>query len=254
MFAVVIDRVTGDTAAAASALATAMGKTAYEARPSVQLPGGGPAVVGVHATSEAAQGVAATVRAAGFVCTVVPVKDPLPQLVVPQRFELEGDALRVEARAHVQASIPYDAIEVLLHGTRQTQTQGTEKVSTRKLSIGRAVMSGGLVNTRTETTTRTTTTTDSDEFLLVFAGGDVVSLRERELQYQSLGPALQPSRMANFRHVVAEVQRRAGRAIKDDRLMRRSVQSQMLGPMLSPDDHLELAAKLVAASLVGRLG
>ena len=88
----------------------------------------------------------------------------------------------------------------------------------------------------------------------MFAGPDVASLRERELQYQSLGAALQPSRMANFRYLVAEIERRAGRAVRDERLMRRSVQSQTLGPMLSPDEHLELAAKLIAASACGRLG
>jgi len=253
LFAVVIDRVTADPEAAASALAKALGKTAYETRPSVQLPDGGPAVVGVHATVEAAQDSAASVRAAGFVCTVVPAKDPLPQLVVPQRFDLGDEALDVDTRTHVHATIRYDAIDVLLHGTRQTQTQSSEKVTTRSLSLGRAVLTGGLVNTRTQTSTRTTTATDSDEFLLVFAGADVVSLREHELQYQSLGAALQPSRMANFRYLVGELQRRATRAVRDDRMMRRSVQSQMLGPMLSPDQHLELAAKLVAASLCGRL-
>lgn len=253
MFAVVIDRVTADPEAAASALAKVLGKVAYEARPSVQVPGGGPAVVGVHATVDAAQSSAASVRAAGFGCAVVAVKDPLPQLVVPQRFELGDDALVVDARGHAQATIRYDAIEVLLHGTRETRTQATENVTTRTLSLGRAALTGGLVNTRTQTSTRTTTTTDSDEVLFVFAGDDVVSLREHELQYQSLGAALQPSRMANFRYLVGELQRRASGARCDDRLMKRSVQTQMLGPMLRPDEHLELAAKLVAASLCGRL-
>jgi hypothetical protein len=252
VFAVVIDRVPADAEVAARALAKALDKTPYEARPSVQLPGGGPAVVGVHATAEAAAGTAAALRAAGFACTVVPVKDPLPQLVVPKRFELGDDALVVEG-LHVHATIRYDAIEVLLHGVRENRTESTEKVTTRKLSLGRAALTGGLVNTRTETSTRTTTSTESDEFLLVFADAEVVSLREHELQYQSLGAALQPSRMANFRHLVAELQRRATSALRDDRLMRRSVQTQTLGPMLKPDDHLEFAASLVAASLRGRL-
>jgi hypothetical protein len=253
VFAVVIDRVTADPEVAASALAKALGKVAYEARPSVQLPGGGPAVVGVHASVDAAQDSAATVRAAGFACAVVSVKDPLPELVVPQRFELGEDALVVEGRAHVHATVRYDAIDVLLHGTAETQTQSTEKVTTRNLSLGRAALTGGLVNTRTQTTTRTTTNTNSDEVLFVFAGAVVVSLREHELQYQSLGAALQPARMANFRYLVGELQRRATRAVRDDRLMRRSVQTQMLGPVLRPDEHLALAAKLVAASLCGRL-
>jgi len=61
--------------------------------------------------------------------------------------------------------------------------------------------------------------------------------------------ALQPSRTANFRYLVAELQRRCPHAMRDERLMRRSTQGQILGPMLSPDDHLELAAMLVVRSL-----
>ena len=98
-------------------------------------------------------------------------------------------------------------------------------------------------------TTRTRTETDADEFLLVFAGSQVCSLREHEMQYQSLGPALQPSRVANFRHVVAQLRARCPHALCDERLMRRSTQAQILGATLSPDDHLDFACLLVAQSM-----
>jgi hypothetical protein len=256
--AVVIDRVANDVAEPAGpsdlarALASVLGKTAYEVRPSLQVPEGGPAIVAVHAQPDAAEQTATQLRAAGFHCSAVPAKDPLPGLVVARRFELGATELTVETRDATTVSLPYAAVDVLLRGTRQTQSKQTEKVTERKLAIGRSILSGGLVNTRTETTTRTRTTTDADEFLLVFAGASVCSLREHEMQYQSLGAALQPSRTANFRHVVAELQRLCAHALRDDRLMRRSTQGQILGPMLSPDDHLELAAKLVADSLRAR--
>ncbi|MBC8068882.1 MAG: hypothetical protein IAG13_11160, partial [Deltaproteobacteria bacterium] len=48
----VIDRVVGDVEQAARTVATALGKTVYEARASVQAPEGGPAVVAVLADPE----------------------------------------------------------------------------------------------------------------------------------------------------------------------------------------------------------
>ena len=253
MHVVVLDRVAGDVAELARGLAGVLGKTAYEVRSSLLVPEGGPAIVAVHAQADAAEHTATQLRAAGFHCSVVAGKDPLPDLVVARRFDLGATELGIETRDAQSLTVPYAAVDVLLRGTRQTQTKATETVTERKLAIGRSILSGGLVNTRTETTTRTRTTTDADESLLVFAGAQVCSLREHEMQYQSLGPALQPSRTANFRYVVAELQRRCANAVRDERLMRRSTQGQILGPMLSPDDHLELAALLVAQSLRARV-
>lgn len=252
MLAVVIDRVSGDVEQAARTVATAMGKTVYEARASVSAPEGGPAVVAVLADPDAAEAVAAGLHAAGVTSKVVAVRDPLPGLLVPRRFELGEHELGVEMRDGSHATLRYADIDVLLRGMRQTQSSSTTTTTERKLSIGSALLSGGLVNTRKEKVTRTSTATDSDELVLVLAGAHAVCLREHELQYQSLGAALQPSRTANFRHLVAELYRRCPTALHDERLMRRAAQSQLLGPMLSPDDHLELALRLVADSLRAR--
>lgn len=249
MYAVVIDRVAGDSDEAARALAAALGKTAVEVRPRVNVPGGGPSIVAVHGEPEAADAVAARLRAAGFASGTVAVREPLPHLVEARRFDLAASALGIESRESPLIALTWSDIDVLVRGTRMTQTKYTETVRETKLSIGRTFLSGGLVNTRTETTKRTHTATDGDEFLYVFAGPTVVAMREHELQYQSLGPALQPSRTANFRFVLAEIQRRCPRARIDDRLMRRATQAQILGATLSPDDHLDLATMLVAASL-----
>ena len=78
MYVVVIDRVAGDVAELARALAGVVGKTAYEVRPSVQVPEGGPAVVAVHAQLDAAEQTAAQLLAVGFECRVAPGRDPLP--------------------------------------------------------------------------------------------------------------------------------------------------------------------------------
>lgn len=219
MLAVVIDRVSGDQVAAARSLAAVLGKIPAEVRPSVSAPGGGPAVVAVLGNEDAASQLAWQLRGAAFTCDVVPVREPLPDLVVAKRFELHAATLDVEDAEGTRMMMLYNGVDVLLRGVAEVQVAG-------------------------ETT--------SSEFVIAFAGTAVCWLREHELFFPSLGKSLQASRNANFRVVVERLHASCTKARRDDRLMRRAAQTQLLGPMLSPDDHLELAAMLLAKSLRGR--
>jgi hypothetical protein len=246
--AVVIDRVTGDGEQIARALAQALGCTPYDVRASANAPGGGPAVVSVHADPKAAEATCALVRGAGVTAHVVAVR--AIELLEARKFELGPTALGVENREGVAVQIPYAAIDLLLRGARQIQRTQTETVTQKNVAIDRMILSGGLINTRTQETTRTTTQTDADELVVVFAGAETPwVLRERELVYQSLGPALQPSRTANFRFLTGELRSRAPQATWDERLVRPANQSQMLGRMLRVEEHLEFLVGLVAASV-----
>lgn len=248
-----IDRVTGDGEQVARALARALDCTPYDVRASVNAPGGGPAVVSVHADPKAAEATCALVRGAGVTAHIAVVR--AIDLLVARKFELGGDALGVESREGVAAEIPFAAIDLLLRGVHQIQRTQTETVSQKKVAVDRMILSGGLVNTRMHETTRTTTQTDADDFVVVFAGTEAPwILRERELVYQSLGPALQPSRAANFRYLAGELRARASQATWDERLVRPAAQSQMLGRTLRVDEHLEFLIGLVAASVRARGG
>jgi hypothetical protein len=219
VLAVVIDRVSGDQAAAARSLAAVLGKIPAEVRPCVSAPGGGPAIVAVHGSEDAAMQMAWQLRGAGFTCDVVAVRDPLPDLVVAKRFELHAATLDVEDAEGTRMMMLYDGVDVLVRGVHEVQVAGERQ---------------------------------SGEFLIAFAGSAVCWLREHELFFPSLGKSLQASRNANFRVVVDRLHASCSKARRDDRLMRRAAQTQLLGPMLSPDDHLELAAMLLARSLRGR--
>ncbi|HWB79513.1 MAG TPA: hypothetical protein VG755_31340 [Nannocystaceae bacterium] len=216
MLAVVIDRVSGDQAAAARSLAAVLGKIPAEVRPSVSAPSGGPAIVAVLGHEDAASQLAWQLRGASFTCDVVPVREPLPDLVVAKRFELHAATLDVEDAEGTRMMMLYNGVDVLLRGVAEVQVAGERT---------------------------------SGEFLVAFAGNAVCWLREHDLFFPSLGKSLQASRNANFRVVVERLQTSCTRARRDDRLMRRAAQAQLLGPMLSPDDHLELAAMLLARSL-----
>jgi len=251
MHVVVIDRLGGDAAAKLPALAHALGKTAYECRPIVNVPEGGPVVVACHARVPEAEAMAARLRAADFHAQVLPdtIASPI-RAFAARTFALGKAALHVEARDGRSLEIRYDEIEVLVRGSELTRESHTETTTKKKLAVGRAVLSGGLMLTRKEKTKRTTTTTDSQGLIVMFSrSAPPVVLGEKSLLYQSLGPAMQPSRTANFMIVVGELRRRCVHATWDERLMRRAIQQQVLGPTLSADEYFDLAIALVAASV-----
>jgi hypothetical protein len=87
-------------------------------------------------------------------------------------------------------------------------------------------------------------------FLFVYAeGGLPLVFREGALDYSSLGPALQPSRTANFTALLAELRRRSSQARFDDRLTTRAGQIQLLGPALDVQRYIGVAIELLARVL-----
>ena len=103
--------------------------------------------------------------------------------------------------------------------------------------------------------TRKTLTHTSEErrhFLLLHSGArPVLVFNEMELLYDGLGSARQLTRQANFLILIGELRRRSPAARFDERLLNRAGQVQLLGPAFSPEDHLPLAAALLARSLTG---
>ena len=71
------------------------------------------------------------------------------------------------------------------------QETSTETTKERKFDIGKAVLSGGLVISKTVKTTEQKITEEREGFLFVYAEGVLpLVFREGALDYSSLGPAL----------------------------------------------------------------
>ena len=70
MFAVVVDRMTGEPEALARAAAGVLGGTAYDMRASMNVPAGGPAVLSVVADAAVAEQHRAGLQQAGFCAAV----------------------------------------------------------------------------------------------------------------------------------------------------------------------------------------
>lgn len=249
MLAVVVDALKGDPKDMAQRAVEVLGGTAYDVRASLTVPGGGPAVLAVVAEADRAEALRAGLEARGMHASVVSVRADRPYFDV-RKFSLESRSLEVEDRDGRQRSVPFASVDVLVRASALQTVVSTKTVRERKFSPVRSVLSGGLMNTSVKVTKKTQRDTDSDELLFLYTGGALpLRLSERTLQYQGLGEALQPSRMANFLFTANAIITGCTRARLDERLRRRSVQSQMLGRTLSPDDYIDFAVHLVAQSL-----
>ncbi|MEK6777610.1 MAG: hypothetical protein AABY87_12155 [bacterium] len=252
MHIVAIHNMIGDKENLAKSLASVLGVTVYETRPRLNVPGGGPSVVASFADLRQAEETAQKLRAAGLTAVVLApdaMESDASRFAV-RRFELTDQGIRAESRQGKSPEVLFRDADLILRGTSIVRQTETETIGKRKLDIGRAVMTSGLSITKTEKSTRETTTESREGFFHLYSkGGPVLVFREFEVLYESLGPAMQPSRAANFIYILNELRRRCPHARYDDRLVNRSGQAQLLGPLLSPEEHLDIAISLLATIL-----
>jgi len=238
--------------ALSGALSEALGCTAYEALSRLRVPGSGPVIVAVSAAVEPAEALIKKLGAGGFNALLLKEDDIAADRgrFVVWKFRFGRDALIVESRKTEDLAVDYSNINLILRGTSITQTTSTETVKEKKFDPGMALLTSGLKMTKTREKILESTTQTREQFLHVYAGElQPLVFREGELVYDSLGTALQPTRAANFSYLIEELRRHSTEAIYDDRLLTRAGQIQMLGPLLSPEDHLDAAISLLAKFL-----
>jgi hypothetical protein len=212
-----------------------------------RLSGPLPRVLLSEADPDRAAGLAEALEAQGFVIltcdpAAVPGDD---ERVVARSLAFGPEGVRVASERGASDLIPPGAILLLQRGvrsiTKTTVTEGTE----RKLSLGRALLTGGLVVTESGETTEVQRSTTHEPFLLLHRrdGKPDVVLYERRLDYRpSLGPALALSSGPNFEATTAQVRAVAGDAAYDDRLGRPGF---LAGIRYTSADEVDVALYLV---------
>lgn len=252
MYIVAIDNLGEDREVLARALSVALGTTVYDALVRVRVPGKGPFIVAVYNEKNIAFERADKLGAAGFRSLVLgqdEVETDEMRTIV-RRFLFSESELEIEARTGDPVRIKFALIDIIIRGTRIAHTTETETVKGRKFDAGRAVLSGGLMTTKSVKITQQSTTELREGFIQVYSGNrHPLVFLESALLYDSLGAAIQPTRAANFACVLAELKRRCPGAVYDDRLLTRAGQSQLLGPMFDPEKNLNLAVSLLLRSL-----
>lgn len=232
----------------AKALAGALGNTPYEAANRLRVPGGGPLVLAVLGDVEAARQMVTRLRAGRFDAEVVTddAVETDASRFIARRVELSAEGLRAVPRAGEPLDLPWASVDVVLYGSSASVHTDVSVVKGRKLALGRAVLTGGLMMTKGTKREVTSETQERERFLYLYSPGrPTVALREGELVHGAQGGALEVSRTANFTALATEIQRRCQHARFDNALLNRGRQALMLGAQLSPETHLDLAAALL---------
>jgi hypothetical protein len=187
----------------------------------------------------------AALEALGFVVVafdpaLVPGDD---QRLVARGLQLESGGLVLIDAQGARHVCPASSMALLQRGIRTSRTTEEVKTSERKFSVGRAVLSGGLMLSKKVDSTTVKTTETAEAFLLVqrHDGQADVMLYERRLDYRFLGPKMQASSRANLEVVWAHLRSLAPTKV-DDRAVRPGFVS---GLAHLPGDPVDLALYLV---------
>ena len=236
----------------ADKLAAALGSTTFEALSRLRSPGNGPLVVAVFSDGEPAGRLVERLRAGGFHATQLSAAEIAAEAGRPSvgRFSLEDETIRTKLPGGGGVEVPYRDIEVLLRGTSIVRSTSSVATNTRSFSPGRAVLSGGLMLTKTTKSVKETTSEARESFVVLYAADGIsLGFYENSIAYDLLGQARQPTSAANFAYLVGELRRLSGRAVYDERLLRRPAQAALLGPRLSPETYLHVATGLLVKVL-----
>jgi hypothetical protein len=242
----------GGGAALTAPLAEALDLTPREAAARLSDPQGGPAVVARYGEIEPAWACAGRLRANGIspiLITREDVETDARRFLI-RSFELGEHGIAATSRRGESVEVPYREIALLLRGVRIDETSSLKTTEQRKFSLGRALMTQGLMLTKTERKVERVTSSAREEFLHLYAAGrPPLVLRAGALDYRSFGADLQPSVQANFTRLIGELRRRLPDVRFDERLANAQSRARILGPGLR-DDQLDIAISLLARVLL----
>lgn len=223
MFVVGIAQLSSTIDQEAPQLAASLGVTPYEAR-MLLLPGL-PAVALVTPEKSRALDLLGQLRARGHDAlafdsgAVVSTDD----MCLIRKMSFEADALVTE-NPQVQR-LPFSSVLVTLRATHHTRREVSIEDKSRQFSAGRALLTGGLVMTKSTTTSSTTRSEERQDVLYIYRNDNQPPwlLRESSAKYDGLRERMASTEHANFLTAAAMIRERAPNALADDRLVGRKV-------------------------------
>ncbi len=200
-------------------LVESAGMTQAEAR--MRLAPEPPALLARVPAERAAELVAALGRAGAVALAIDETVPSDADRFQARSFVFLDEGPTFTARSGATLALGWAEVRLVLRGLRTARTTTEHTETSRGFSMGRAVLTGGLVLTKKTSSTVRGSQEDSEQFVLVHGnGGERILLAEKVLEFSGLGPLLQPARAANIGVVSQELKRRAPRAFHDDRLVR----------------------------------
>ena len=255
MFVVAIYGWREETPELVQVLASALGLMAFEARQ--RLIGGGPSVVASFADLQQARELASNVNRDGLKALVVDATAVRMRngFLVARRFEFDKRVLKVETGNGQQATIPYAEMELLLQGTSIVGYSETKTVVEQKFSMGKTLLAGGIPMTKKVERQEEVSGEESEPMLYLYANDrPAVIFSLNGMNYDGFGAEMKLSRKLNFAHLLSQLRLHAPDAAYDDRLLARVAQARLLGPAQGRESSLDLAAEILARSLLANRG
>ena len=227
MFVVAITELAGGIEAEAPLLAADIGASAYDAR--LLLAPGAPVVVRTTADRAAALYLLAKLRARGLAAVACDAAAVVASadMVAMRRPRLAETVLTLEDRPG--EALPYDDILVMIPAVHRGRAETTTQTREKKLSVSRALVTGGVSLTKTVKTDTHAATEARESVLYVFrrSGATPWILREQGTNWSAAGIPLAPSASENFRLAVARLRSLAQGAAFDERLATRKAAERM---------------------------
>ena len=179
-------------------------------------------------------------------------------MLCPNSYLFEGEFLALSRPSWGTRQLRVATLTALVLAMTYVIEQTTDPEQTKKFSMGRAVLTGGLVMTKRKSIPPEQAPVKRERVLYVIdEHGEPFRLSESALSHDGLGPKMKPTLAENFTTLVEELRIRAPRAFFDDRLVHETrfrsadtLGSGSASELSSADLYLHL---LVTAHVTGQL-
>ncbi|MBX3260923.1 MAG: hypothetical protein KF782_14655 [Labilithrix sp.] len=233
-------------------LAADLGLTAYETAMMLRAPA--PVIVLRSEDRARADAVLGKLRSRGHDAITCGLDEVVSSddMFRPRAFRFEhGDIIGLGQGA--ERRLPLTDVFALVRANHATRIEETVVGRSRKVSLARAVLSGGMLATKT--TERTRVTNEREPVLYVFrSDGPPWFLASMQMRYDGLEEGMKVSKIQNFEVLVGALRARAPAAVFDARLLAVRASSTVVAS--SPTHYgassaaaLDVLAHLIALSL-----
>lgn len=204
------------------ALGPALGLGGYDLR--MRLAGPLPLVLGRYDDDTEARNLLELLRSRGHGAVSCDERHIMAsgEMKAPREFELREDRFVVSDPVWGEVELPYASLIALLRAMHTVESSGTKVTEQKKLSIGRAALTGGLSVRKTVEHVERTKSQEREQVLYIYerTGRSTLLMRETRLRYQGLHERLGPTTMQNFQALTELLRERAASALYDERLLR----------------------------------
>ena len=207
---------------AADSIAGILKLDVYQARR--LLSGTLPKLIAHFNSQEEAEMVAGSLGSFGlavFTCEDSIVRRPPPVNFHPVTLRFEPGKITFTSQSQSVKVCESKDVFLLIKGNRSHVTEVEETKTTRKLSVGKTLLTGGIPVFNKVKEKTLTTTTETEQFLRVYSNtamDPVLEIRQNGMDYKFLGVKLNYSSLVNFSSTVSDVKNNFPAAYFDNRL------------------------------------